>query len=241
MWKSKHVIDLEGGSTPLYPMMLESPELRWAFIRKIYTIVTLQLLLTVAVAYVVVRVPQISNFFVSYYWSGLAIYICIIIFYVIVLVLVCLFYRRHPLNLLLLALFTTTLALLVGVTCAFTKGEVILEAAILTAVVVITLTLYTFWAAKRGHDFNFMGSFLSGALAVIICSSLLQIFFPLGPISTMLYGGLASIIFCGYIIYDTDNLIKRYSYDEYILAALTLYLDIINLFLHLLSILAEKK
>jgi protein lifeguard len=64
-----------------------------------------------------------------------------------------------------------------------------------------------------------------------------QIFFPLGKISVMIYGGLASLIFCGYIIYDTDNIIKRYTYDEYIWAAVALYLDIINLFLALLELL----
>jgi protein lifeguard len=53
----------------------------------------------------------------------------------------------------------------------------------------------------------------------------------------MIYGGLASLIFCGYIIYDTDNIIKRYTYDEYIWAAVALYLDIINLFLALLDLL----
>ena len=62
-----------------------------------------------------------------------------------------------------------------------------------------------------------------------------QILFPLGKLGVMIYGGLASIIFCGYIVYDTDNLIKRYNYDEYIWAAVSLYLDIINLFLSLLS------
>jgi FtsH-binding integral membrane protein len=53
----------------------------------------------------------------------------------------------------------------------------------------------------------------------------------------MIYGGIASLIFCGYIIYDTDNIIKRYSYDEYIWAAVSLYLDIINLFLSLMQVL----
>lgn len=53
----------------------------------------------------------------------------------------------------------------------------------------------------------------------------------------MIYGGLGAIIFSGYIIYDTDNLIKRFSYDDYIWAAVSLYLDIINLFLALLNIL----
>lgn len=58
----------------------------------------------------------------------------------------------------------------------------------------------------------------------------------MGRISLMIYGGLAALIFCGYIIYDTDNLIKRYSYDEYIWAAVALYLDIINLFLSMLTL-----
>ncbi|KAA3468930.1 BI1-like protein [Gossypium australe] len=115
--------------------------------------------------------------------------------------------------------------------------KVILESVILTAVVVVALTLYTFWAARRGHDFNFLGPFLFGAVIVLMVFSLIQIFFPLGKLSVMIYGGLASIIFCGYIVYDTDNLIKRHSYDEYIWAAVALYLDIINLFLSLLTIL----
>ncbi|BAS86836.1 Os03g0795800, partial [Oryza sativa Japonica Group] len=64
-----------------------------------------------------------------------------------------------------------------------------------------------------------------------------QIFFPLGKISEMIYGGLASLVFSGYIIYDTDNIIKRYTYDEYVWAAVSLYLDVINLFLALLRVL----
>lgn len=64
----------------------------------------------------------------------------------------------------------------------------------------------------------------------------MQIFFPLGKISLMIFGCLGSILFCGYIIYDTDNLIKRYAYDEYIWAAVSLYLDIINLFFSLLNV-----
>jgi FtsH-binding integral membrane protein len=53
----------------------------------------------------------------------------------------------------------------------------------------------------------------------------------------MIYGGLSAIIFSGYIVYDTDNLIKRYSYDEYIWASVALYLDVVNLFMALLQIL----
>ncbi|XP_008786054.1 protein LIFEGUARD 4-like [Phoenix dactylifera] len=227
--------DVEAGPRLLYPMMLESPELRWAFIRKIYVILTAQMALTVAVASVVVAVRPISHFFVSSA-AGLGLYIFLLILPFIVLCPLYYYHQRHPVNFLLLGLFTVSISFAVGLTCAFTSGKVILEAAILTAVVVVSLTLYTFWAARRGHDFNFLGPFLFAAVLVLLVFALIQMFFPLGKISVMIYGGLAAIIFAGYIIYDTDNLIKRYSYDEYIWAAVALYLDIINLFLSLLTL-----
>ncbi|CAA2981918.1 BI1 [Olea europaea subsp. europaea] len=227
--------DVESARQPLYPMMLESPELRWSFIRKIYSIISIQLLLTIAVAAVVVSVRPVSVFFTTT-GAGLALYIVLIISPFIVLCPLYYYYQKHPMNYFLLGLFTVFLAFVVGLTCAFTSGKVILESVILTAVVVISLTLYTFWAAKRGHNFNFLGPFLFSAGMVLLLFALIQFIFPLGRISVMIYGCLASLIFCGYIIYDTDNLIKRYAYDEYIWAAVALYLDIINLFLSLLTI-----
>lgn len=229
--------DPEAGSEarPLYPMMLESPQLRWAFVRKVYTILSVQMLLTIAVASVVVFVRPVALFFVSSP-GGFGLYIFIIILPFIVLCPLYYYYQRHPVNLLLLGLFTVAISLAVGITCAFTKGQVILESAILTAVVVVSLTLYTFWAARRGHDFNFLGPFLFAAVMILMVFALIQLFFPLGRISLMIYGGLAALVFCGYIIYDTDNLIKRYSYDEYVWAAVALYLDVINLFLSLLTL-----
>ncbi|TKV90843.1 hypothetical protein SEVIR_9G056000v4 [Setaria viridis] len=237
MWGYQKAPDLEaGGSELLYPGMTESPDLRWAFVRKIYVILSVQLAMTAVVSAFVVKVPAISLFFVSSN-AGIALYIFLLILPFIVLCPLHYYHQKHPVNLLLLGLFTVAISFAVGMTCAFTSGKVILEAAILTAVVVISLTAYTFWAAKRGHDFNFLGPFLFAALMVLMVFSLVQIFFPLGKISVMIYGGLASLIFSGYIIYDTDNIIKRYTYDEYIWAAVSLYLDVINLFLSLLQVL----
>ncbi|KAL6008071.1 hypothetical protein ACLOJK_033577 [Asimina triloba] len=291
-WKSG---DVESGARPLYPMMLESPELRWAFIRKVYSILSFQLLVTVAVAATVVSVRPIANFFVSSP-EGLGLYILIIFLPFITLCPLYYYYQRHPINLILLTVFTVSLGFAVGLTCAFTSGlppslkweafrsvigwvkeghiislhsrknlligehleyeigigdelhvgsarapkhtngKVILESAILTAAVVVSLTIYTFWAARRGYDFNFLGPFLFASTMVLMLFVLIQLFFPMGRLSMMIYGAIAAIIFCGYIIYDTDNLIKRHSYDEYVWAAVALYLDIINLFLSLLTL-----
>lgn len=227
--------DVESGERTLYPTMLESPELRWSFIRKVYSIITFQLLLTVAVASVVVFVPPIPRFFVST-TPGLVLYIVLLFIPLITLCPLYYYHKKHPLNYFLLLLFTVTSAFPVGLACAFVSGKVILEAVILTTVVVFSLTLYTFWAARRGHDFSFLGPFLFAALLVLIVFAFIQILFPLGKLSHMIYGCLAAIIFSGYIVYDTDNLIKRYSYDEYIWASVSLYLDVINLFLSLLTV-----
>lgn len=54
-------------------------------------------------------------------------------------------------------------------------GKVILEAFVLTGVLVVSLTLYTFWAAKRGHDFNFLGPFLFGAVIVLMLFAVIQV------------------------------------------------------------------
>ncbi|CAN6439634.1 unnamed protein product [Victoria cruziana] len=228
--------DVEAGvAPPLYPGMTESPELRWAFIRKIYSILTLQLLLTVAVCAVIVTVHPIANYLAST-TPGLVIYIIVVVLPFIILIPMYFCRQKHPYNFLLLALFTVSISFLVGLTCAFTSGRVILEAASVTAVLVVSLTLYTFWAASRGHDFQFLGPFLFCSLVALICFGIIRIVFPFGKITNMIYGILGTIIFSGYIIYDTDNLIKRYSYDDYIWASVNLYLDILNLFLSLINV-----
>ncbi|KAI3801026.1 hypothetical protein L1987_29126 [Smallanthus sonchifolius] len=233
--------DVESGTNePLYPTMMESPDLRWSFIRKIYTIVAIQLLLTVVVSAIVVSYsyhPVVI--FVTTTRGGLACYILIVLIPFITLCPLSCYYQSHPVNYVLLGIFTITLAFAVGLSCAFTSGEVILEAVILTAVVVVCLTLYTFWAAKRGHDFSFLRGFMISASIVFIVFTFIQIFFPLGRISLTIYSGLYAIIFGGYIAYDTDDLIKRYTYDEYIWASVVLYLDIVNLFLTLVRILSR--
>ncbi|XP_058071017.1 protein LIFEGUARD 2-like [Magnolia sinica] len=228
--------DIEAGPQILYPDMKENCQLRWAFIRKVYAILTVQVLITLGVAYTVISVHHISNFF-AHSKASIWVFFAIFFFSLIVLFPLRAYHQKHPWNFLLLALFTVSISFLVGVACSFSGGKAILEAVILTTVIVVSLTLYTFWAARRGHDFGFLGPFLFAGLMMLIVFSLIQVFVPLGKISTMIFGALAALLFCGYIVYDTDNLIKRYSYDEHIVAAISLYLDILNLFMALLQIL----
>jgi len=54
----------------------------------------------------------------------------------------------------------------------------VLEALILTGAIVCALTGYTFWAAKRGQDFSFLGPALFAGLVGITVAGLLQVRWP---------------------------------------------------------------
>lgn len=62
-----------------YPMMMENPQLRWGFIRKVYAIISMQLLLTAAVAATVVFVRPIPTFFLKT-TPGIIAYVGIVVF-----------------------------------------------------------------------------------------------------------------------------------------------------------------
>lgn len=57
-------------------------------------------------------------------------------------------------------------------------GKIVLLAVILTATVFLALTLYTFWAVKRGADFSFMGPFLFAACIMLFTFALIQVITP---------------------------------------------------------------
>ncbi|XP_062176763.1 BI1-like protein [Alnus glutinosa] len=228
-------VDLESGET-LYPgLSYGENQLRWGFIRKVYGILAAQFVLTTLVSFITVLYTPVNDLL-----RGNPGLVLLLMFLPLILLWPMYVYQqKHPLNFIFLGLFTLSLSLTVGVSCANTDGKLVLEALILTSAVVSSLTGYTFWASKKGKDFSYLGPILFTSLFVLILTGFLQMFFPLGSTSVAIYGAMGAIIFSGYIVYDTDNLIKRFTYDEYIWASVTLYLDILNLFLSILRILRQ--
>ncbi|KAJ8497932.1 hypothetical protein OPV22_008484 [Ensete ventricosum] len=235
--------DLEaaGGSAapapaPLYPKMTEDPKLRWAFIRKVYAILAAQFLLTAGVASVISFVRPIPAFLLSHTPASLAVFFALLLLPLIAMWPLLHYRQRHPINLVFLAVYTFCMSLSVGLACVTVSGKVVLQAVILTATVVIGLSIYTFWAARRGCDFTFLLPFLFASLLVLLVYSIMQLCFPLSRFAHTIYGCAASLVFSGFLIYDTDKLIKRHTYNEYVIAAISLYMDIINLFISMLGL-----
>lgn len=208
--------------------------IRLAFLKKVYGLLTIQLLITTGVGAIFkVSAEPVQQFLATNSW---VFFLTIILTFVILIALH--FKRReHPTNLILLGAFTLTQSLLIGVVVSIYDTAIVIEAFFITFFIVLSLTIYTL-QSKR--DFSTMGAGLYAGLTVLIISGFIQMFVR----SSIAEFGLCiagALIFSLFIIYDTHMLMYKHSPEEYILVTIELYLDIINLFLYILRILAAAK
>ena len=149
------------------------------------------------------------------------------------------FKNQHPTNMYLLTAFTVCEAYTVGVICAVYYergyGEIVLQALLLTAAVFTSLTSYVFVTKK---DFSWMGGALYMGLCIMVMWLFINMFFPMGGgLGHAVFSLIGAGLFSGYILYDTSVIMLHMGPDDYIMASVNLYLDIINLFLYLLELL----
>lgn len=101
-----------------------------------------------------------------------------------------------------------------------------------TALVFFSLSGYVLTTRK---DFSFMGGFLMVGLLVVVVASIANIFFSI-PALSLAISAAAVLIMSGLILFDTSRIING-GETNYIRATVALYLDIFNLFVHLLHLL----
>ncbi|NWH29128.1 LFG4 protein, partial [Chloropsis hardwickii] len=201
-----------------------------AFLRKVYSILSVQVLLTTVTSAIFLYSTGVQAFvherpallLISGFGS------------LAVIVALTLYRHQHPVNLYLLFGFSSLIdRLLFLFIVSFYDVSIVLQAFILTTAVFLGLTAYTL-QSKR--DFSKFGAGLFACLWILIFSGFLRLFFYSETIE-LVFAAAGALLFCGFIIYDTHLLMHKLSPEEYILAAINLYLDIINLFLHLLRFL----
>jgi modulator of FtsH protease len=149
--------------------------------------------------------------------------------------------RHKPgINLAALFGFTTLTGVIISpllYIISFKNPASILEAGILTVGIFGGLTAYVF-ISKR--DFSFMRGLLVTGLIIVILTGLLNILI-IGSSALYFAGAVATLLlFSGFVLYDTSNIIRRYPTNEYVAGALALYLDAFNIFLALLRILNSR-
>jgi modulator of FtsH protease len=146
--------------------------------------------------------------------------------------------ERSPLNLGLLYAFATFEGMLLGLILdsyvARGLGGVVLNAAGTTAAVTLAAGAYGY-TTKR--DLTGMGGFLFVGLIGVIIASVVGIFIQL-PLLYVGISAVAAVLFTGFLVFDLNRVAKARGATEgqSILLAVSVYLDIINLFLALLRL-----
>lgn len=208
-------------------------DVRMAFIRKVYSILTVQLFSTALLCSVSFVSEGYRSWIQSHAWM-----VWVSLFGAIGMMLLTFWKRKsYPTNLLFLSGFTLLEAYAVSVITSFYSPRIVLEALIFTLAIFVALTLF---ACQTKYDFTSWMPYLFGALWVMIIFGFMAAFFPTGSTFELVYGIGGALIFSAYILVDTQLVMRHYHVEEEIAAAISLYLDVINLFLSILRILNSQ-
>uniref|UniRef100_A0A8D0CNE6 Transmembrane BAX inhibitor motif containing 1 n=1 Tax=Sander lucioperca TaxID=283035 RepID=A0A8D0CNE6_SANLU len=205
----------------------ESTSVRHAFIRKVYLILTAQL----AVTFSVVAVFTFVNNHCDLSFHS-------VVYFVVYCILVCCKEprRRFPWNLVLLGVFVSILSVRV----LYYETKAVLLAMGITALVCIAVTIFCF---QTKVDFTSCGGLLciaSVVLMIIGIVTAIVLSFHYIPWLHMLYAAIGAIVYTLFLVYNTQLLIGNrelaISPEEYIYGALSLYIDIVHIFLFILQV-----
>eukprot|EP00201_Polytomella_parva_P020517 CAMPEP_0175041872 /NCGR_PEP_ID=MMETSP0052_2-20121109/2191_1 /TAXON_ID=51329 ORGANISM="Polytomella parva, Strain SAG 63-3" /NCGR_SAMPLE_ID=MMETSP0052_2 /ASSEMBLY_ACC=CAM_ASM_000194 /LENGTH=241 /DNA_ID=CAMNT_0016304505 /DNA_START=50 /DNA_END=775 /DNA_ORIENTATION=+ len=211
--------------------------LRTGFVNKVLGLLSAQLILTTVIASSIVFTSSLKSFVLLNSWL-----VPLSALLSIGIILTFSFSEtaryKHPNNLILLFLFTAVEGILVGAASAQVSIQTFVLAFGLTAAITTGLTFY---ALRAKEDFTMKGGFLYSCLLSLIFCSFVGIFFRT-PIFDIVISGIGAVLFSAYIVYDVQMLLGgqrkfKISTDEYVFGAVAVYLDIINLFIHILQIL----
>lgn len=210
--------------------------IRHAFIKKVYSIIMVQLAITTGFICLFLYEPKVKQYSIQHpemFW------IALVLTFILIIALACCesVRRSFPANFICLFLFTFFQSFLLGSAASRYDTDAVMIAVAICAVVCLGLTIFAF---QTKFDFTICSGFLMVAVLVLICFGIVAIIFP-GKVIQLIYASLGAIVFSMYLVVDTQLMIggkHRYSIspEEYIFAALNIYLDIINIFMSILQI-----
>ena len=212
-------------------------ELKKGFIKKVYGIFTVQILITILIS-LIGFIHEVNEYFQKNNWPGLTFGIISLVILMFLMIFRNLS-KKVPINYVLLFMFTITNGLYLAYAFARVNDwKTIVTAATMTFSVCTILTIYSF-SLKLTTDFSKLNAIL---LVLIVCTILLGLFsIFFNSYFKILICSLGVFLFGVYLVIDTQliigNLGISYSVDDYIFAALSIYNDVFQIFLYLLRIL----
>ncbi|KAL3076298.1 hypothetical protein niasHS_013569 [Heterodera schachtii] len=224
---SKHLQNIDQNNS----VAMAQLHIRLAFLRKVLGILAFQFLATIGLGVAFYITDGVKVFIQQQPWFPFASF-----FGSIVLLFAMFVYARSvPLNYFLLGGWTILQAVTVGTIVSFYDLGVVLQSLVLTAVVVVSLFIYTLQSKRDFHKYY---ATLFSVSLLFLAATMVQMLVMSSALNFVmsLFG---AVLFSVYLVFDIDDIMNHYSEEDYIIACLSIYLDIINLFLRILQILNE--
>jgi FtsH-binding integral membrane protein len=156
---------------------------------------------------------------------------------IFVIILILAFITMPPwLKFILFSLFSTAFGVILGYRKSGIDPGIVKSALVGTASIFVTMFTFGVALIASGIKLGFkFGLGLLIALFFLIIITIVQFFIPESSLlkKILVIGSL--MVFSLYIMYDTNNILQRNYYGDFITASLDYYLDIINIFSGLLS------
>ncbi|EDL84362.1 rCG41106, isoform CRA_a [Rattus norvegicus] len=217
----------------------ENTSIRKGFIVKVFVVLSAQLLITAAIISIFVFCEAVRKWIIAMPWFMYALLPAVLI--VIVILACCRDIRRQvPANYILLVFFTILEGLLLGSMSVFYKADEILWATGATTAVTLVLTLF---ALQTKWDFTLLNGMLFVFTSVLVIYGIVTLVVRSYWLH-LVYSALGTLLFSMYLVMDVQMMVGgRYHYEidpeEYIFAALNIYVDIINLFIFILDLIGR--
>jgi hypothetical protein len=218
-------------------------KIRIGFVRKVYGILTFQLLLTFSIC-LLTFFHSVSEFMIN---NSYLLFVSLLIQIIVILVLGCSeiissknLFKIFPYNYILLFLFTISMGYSAATLCVGISKTIVLIAIAMTLGITVALTIY---ALTVKDQFVLVHAFLYSFLTTVVEIIIFYFFFNYQLVLTLeLFAGL--LVYCAYLIFDTQMIFDKfgngYEIEDYIIAALNVYIDIIQIFIRILLILSKK-
>jgi len=230
------------------PLDVVDEQIRAGFVRKVFGVLAAQLAVTFAIIAVFSLVGSVHDYVDmrrpdAHAWPFLA---GMLVSFACLITLSCCANqaRTHPNNVVFLSIFTVAEGVMLGVMCAAFDVEAILLAVGITAVVVAGLVAY---ALSTKRDFTGAGPYLFTGLWVLVLYGLIVSLVPPLRTTQLAYSAIGVVLFSFYLVYDVQLIAGakharfRFGVDDWVFAALNVYLDVVQLFVRILEIISRER
>jgi FtsH-binding integral membrane protein len=143
-------------------------------------------------------------------------------------------------KLVILTLFSICFGILLSVTSRYITTDLLNIVFIITMGIFVIMFIIGLLLAGFGYDLFWLGAILFFTLLVLLIVGIVMLFTHPDNKALRIRAILVVILFSVYIIYDTNQIIMRDYFGDYVTAGIDYYLDFLNVFVNLMELFSNS-